>query len=102
MTTDPTKQPEPQAGPGQVAQPAEVARQLSEMVDLIEYQDVIGRKTHYGKKPGPEPWYHTRALLRTYTDPPDAEDLIRLFESVGCKDEVAAAKWIVINDELIP
>ena len=42
-----------------------------------------------------------RALLRTYTNPPDAEEVIRLFESLGCKDEVAAAKWIFVNDEFI-
>lgn len=71
------------------------------MIDLVEYQDVIGRKTRYGKKPGPEPWYHTRALLRTYADPPNVDGVIRLFESVGCNDEVTAAKWVVIQDDLI-
>jgi hypothetical protein len=81
--------------------PAQIVKQLSEMIDLIEYQDVIGRKTRYGKKPGPDPWHHTRALLKTYTNAPDAKEVIRLFESAGCKDEVAAAKWIVIHDDLV-
>ncbi len=80
----------------------QVIKQLSEMIDLVEYQDVIGRKTKYGKKPGPTPWHYTRQLLSSYTDPPDVNEVIRQFESAGCKDEVAAAKWIVINDELVP
>jgi hypothetical protein len=91
--------------PTQPAQPAEAAQvigQLSKMIDLVEYQDVIGRKTRYGKRPGPDPWHYTRQLLSTYTDPPDADDVIQLFKAAGCKDEVAAAKWIVINDELVP
>ena len=82
--------------------PAQLIRQLSEMIDLVEYQDVIGRKTRYGKKPGPDPWHHTRVLRKTYSDVPNAEEVIHLFESAGCRDEVAAAKWIVINDELVP
>jgi hypothetical protein len=72
------------------------------MIDLVEYQDVIGRKTRYGKKPGPTPWHYTHQLLSTYTDPPAVEEVIRLFEQAGCRDEVAAAKWVVINDELVP
>jgi hypothetical protein len=83
-------------------QTQQLIKQLSEMIDLVEYQDVIGRKTRYGKRPGPTPWHYTRQLLSTYTDPPDVEDVIRRFESAGCKDEVEAAKWIVINDELVP
>lgn len=69
------------------------------MIDLVEYQDVSGRKTRYGKKPGPDPWHYTRALLKTYKDAPTAEEVIGLFEQMGCKDEVAAAKWVVWNSE---
>lgn len=90
---DSDKRPEPEQ---------QVVRRLSEMIDLVEYQDVIGRKTRYGKRPGPEPWYHTRRLVSTYSDPPDADEVIALFEQLGCKDEVAAAKWIVVNDEKVP
>src|SRR5438128_278352 len=68
---------------------------------VIEYQDTIGRKTRYGKKPGPTPWHYTRQLVSTYTDPPDVEEVLRQFESAGCKDEIAAAKWIVVNDEWV-
>jgi hypothetical protein len=75
---------------------------LSEIIDLMEYQVFIGSKTKYGRKPGPDPWHYTRKLVSTYTDPPDGEEVIRQFESAGCKDEIAASKWIVINDELVP
>lgn len=87
--------------PEERSQAAQIRGQLSEMIDLVEYQDVIGRKTRYGKKPGPDPWYHTRALLKTYQDAPPAEDVIGLFRLAGCEDEIAAAKWIVINDNSI-
>lgn len=100
MSTLPTSWTNPT--PEEREQAAQIVRQLSEMIDLVEYQDVIGRKTRYGKKPGPDPWYHTRALLKTYQDAPPAEEVIAAFERVGCKDEIAAAKWVVINGELVP
>jgi len=71
------------------------------MIDLIEYQDYIVRKTKYGRKLGPDPWYYARKLVSTYTDPPDVEEMIRQFESAGCKDEIATPKWIVISDEFV-
>ena len=82
--------------------PEQTIRQLSAMIDLIEYQDVIGRKTRYGKRPGPDPWYHTRRLVETYPQGVDVAQVISLFEQAGCKDEVQAAKWIVLHDDLIP
>jgi hypothetical protein len=71
------------------------------VIDLIKYQDYIGHKTKFRRKPGPDPWYYARKLVSTYTDPPDVEEVIRQFENAVCKDEIAAPKWIVINDDFV-
>ena len=76
--------------------------QLSAMIDLVEYQAYIGRKTKYGDKPGPEPWYHTRKLLETYPNKPSLHDVIRMFEELGARSEVEAAMFIGVNMKHIP
>jgi hypothetical protein len=71
---------------------------------LIQHHDFKERKTKYGREPSPYLWYYAHKLVSTYTDtdPPSVEEVIRQFESAGCNDEIAASKWIVVNDELVP
>ncbi len=76
--------------------------QLSELTDLIGLRTYIVDKTKYGKKPGPEPWTHTRASMAMYAPTSDPEEVIHLFESVGCKNEIEAVRWLLKHDELVP
>jgi hypothetical protein len=77
-----------------------ILKQLSQMIDLVEFQAYVGRKTKFGKQPGPEAWYHTRALLATYTDlpgKPAVEDVISYFKQLGIQSEVEAAMFVGVN-----
>jgi hypothetical protein len=76
--------------------------QLSELCDLIGLRTYIVNKTRYGKKPGKEPWSHTRAALAAYAPNTDPHEMIKLFESVGCKNEIEAVRWLLKHDELVP
>ncbi len=76
--------------------------QLSELCDLIGLRTYIVNKTKYGKKPGKEPWTHTRVALATYAPSTEAQQVIQLFESVGCKNEIEAVRWLLRHDELVP
>lgn len=76
--------------------------QLSELTDLIGLRTYIVDKTKYGKKPGPQPWTHTRAALAMYAPGSDPDKVIQLFESVGCENEIEAVRWLLKHDELVP
>jgi hypothetical protein len=72
------------------------------MIDLVEYQTYIGRKTRFGDRPGPDPWYHTRKLLATYAPKPNLDDIIQMFEKLGAKTEIEAAMFVGVNMTHIP
>ena len=80
----------------------EAIRQLSEMINLVDFAGYIGRRSKYGAKPHPDAWGHTRMYLTTCSAPISLESLVEQFQSVGCENEVQAAEWIVLNDRLIP
>ncbi len=79
-----------------------IIKHISDMIDLVEYQMYIGRKTKYGDKPGPEPWYHTQKLLETYPSKPSLEEVVNHFQELGVNNEVEAAMFIGINMKHIP
>jgi hypothetical protein len=76
---------------------------LSELCDLIGLRTHIiegtkrGRKLHAGG-----PWHCTRDYMQGYADPSNTERVIELFEEAGCKDEIAAVRWLLVHDELVP
>ncbi len=76
--------------------------QLSELTDLIGLRTYIVDKTKYGKKPGKEPWTHTRAALAMYAPSTNPDEVVKLFESVGCDNEIEAVRWLLKHDELVP
>ena len=83
---------------------SEVIRQLSQMIDLVEFQAVIGRKSRFGRKPhksDPE-WGYTKEMLATYTVPIELEDVKRHFAEVGCYNEKQAAMWTAVNLDDVP
>jgi hypothetical protein len=75
---------------------------LSEILDLVGLRTYVAKKTNYGRKPGAEPWAYTRAALAEYAPSADAEAVIRLFQEAGCKDEIAAVRWLLKHDDLVP
>lgn len=76
--------------------------QLSEMCDLIGLRVQVLDKSKYGKKPGLDPWTYTRAYLAYYAEGTDPEAVIKRFESVGCKNELEAVRWLLKHDSLVP
>jgi hypothetical protein len=80
----------------------EAIGQLSEMINLVDFAGYIGRRTKYGDRPHAAAWGHTRKYLDTYSVPISLDDVVVLFESVGCPNEVKAAEWVVLNDRYIP
>jgi hypothetical protein len=91
------KQP-PSAGSGA----REVVVQLDQLCDLIGYQTYLGRKTKFGKRPGPSEWHFTREYLAKYAPDTDADQVIDLFKGAGQEDEIHAAMWVALNQEHIP
>ena len=76
--------------------------QLSEFTDLIGLRTYVVNKTKYGRKPGLQPWTHTREALATYAPNSDPDDVIKLFERAGCKNEIEAVRWLLKYDDLVP
>jgi hypothetical protein len=81
-----------------------VIEQLSEMIDLVEYQSVIGRKTRFGKRPHrTDPaWGYSKALFATYTEPRPVEEILLLFGRLGATNEIEVARFIGLNMKHIP
>jgi hypothetical protein len=76
--------------------------QLSTLTDLIGLRTYIIKQTDYGKVRGPEPWEHTRAAMTKYAPSIDVDEVIRLFRSVGCDNEIEAVRWLLKHDDLVP
>lgn len=77
--------------------------QLSSMLDLVEYQSVIGRKSKFGKRPHPkDAWGYSKTLFATYTEARPTEEIIKLFRQLGATDELQAARWIGLRMKYIP
>lgn len=89
-------------GEKQKAKARSTIMQLSELTDLIGLRTYIVNKTKYGRKPGREAWSHTRAAMALYAPGKDVEQVIQLFESVGCKNEIEAVRWLLKYDDLVP
>ncbi len=79
-----------------------VIMQLRELLDPVALMATIGKKTRYGRKPGPTPWHYTRALLAGYGRADDADKVIAIFEAVGVKGEVDAGTWLAEHMDQIP
>jgi hypothetical protein len=75
-------------------------KQLSEKLDLIAYADVVGRKTKYGERPGPNDWHYTRAFVEKYS-PCTPDDVIALFREAGADNDVEAMFHVVNSQHLI-
>lgn len=75
-------------------------RQLSEHLDLIAYADVVGRKTKYGERPGPDDWHYTRLFVEKYGLCP-VDDVIALFLEAGAENDVEAMFHVVNSQHLI-
>lgn len=76
--------------------------QLSEIVDLIGLRQHIIEGTKKGRKLKADPWQNTRDYMRNYADPANTQAVIGLFQGAGCKDELAALRWLLRHDELVP
>jgi hypothetical protein len=80
---------------------ASLIEQLSTLVDLVMFQGWIGRKTKFGKKPGPTSWHYTEQLLRQYNSPVDVAEIATLFEGVEADNEVEGARFCALNLRLV-
>lgn len=82
----------------------QVIRQLSELIDLVEFQATVGRKSRFGKRPhkGDPDWGYTKEMLATYIIPIDLDRVKSLFAEVGCRNELEAAMWVAVNVEDVP
>ena len=76
-------------------------RQLSQLTDLVAYQDFIGRKTRYGKRPGPEPWAFTRRYVAENMQHNTPDDVIRLFIEAGADNDIEAGFHVANSLHLI-
>jgi hypothetical protein len=76
--------------------------QLSEITDLIGLRQHIIDGTSKGRKVKADVWHNTRDYMKRYADPANTDAAIALFESVGCKDEIQAVRWLLKHDELVP
>lgn len=89
--------------PEPTPQELETVRLLSDLIDLVEYQSVIGRKSRFGKKPhAKDLWGYTKALFATYTEPRPFEEIVELFGRLGSTNEIQAARWVALHMKYIP
>ena len=80
-----------------------VITQLSELCDLIGLREQVIHKSKLGKKPHrTDPWGYTRAFLTYYAETTDPQQVIGLFESVGCRNDIEAVQFILRHDEIVP
>ena len=80
-----------------------VIEQLSQLCDLIGLREQIIHKSKLGKKPHPtDPWGYTREILAYYAEATDPQQVIGLFESVGCHNDIDALRFILRHDEIVP
>jgi hypothetical protein len=77
-------------------------KQLSQLTDLVHYQDFIGRKTRYGDKSGPEAWTYTRQYATRFMPHSNAEEIISLLKQVGAENDIEAAMHVANSLHLIP
>ena len=76
--------------------------QLSDLTDLIGIRTYVIKRTPRGKSSNPDPWGYTREALAMYAPETDADEVIKLFEGAGCKNELEAVRWLLQYDELVP
>ncbi len=76
--------------------------QLSELADLIGLRTQIIEGTQRGRVLCADPWHNTRAYMGSYADPANTGHVIDLLQGAGCKDEIAAVRWLLKHDEYVP
>lgn len=82
--------------------PENIVKQLSELCDVLGLREEVVKHTKYGKQPHPsDQWGFTRAFIAEYADRTDAQEVIAIFEGLGIKDEIGAARWLLKHDDLI-
>ena len=75
--------------------------QLSEIIDPIGLCEYIIQRTPRGKSLNPDAWGYTREAIAKYSEGSDPNEVIRLFEAVGCDNELEAVRWLLKNDRYI-
>src|SRR3954453_2435530 len=90
--TDKDKQ---QSGEREQERARSTIMQLSALTDLIGIRTYVIKRTPKGKSTNPAPWGYTREALATYAPDADADEVIRLFEGAGCKNELEAVRWLL-------
>jgi hypothetical protein len=75
--------------------------QLSKLVDLGGLATHIAMRTYGGREPGVEPWENTREYMQEQADSANADQVIALFESAGCENEIEAVLWLNKHDDLV-
>jgi hypothetical protein len=76
--------------------------QLSQLTDLVAYQDFIGRKSRYGKRAGAEAWTYTRQYASENMPHCTHEEVIRLFVEAGADNDIEAGFHVANSLHLIP
>ena len=76
--------------------------QLNKLLDPLALMALIGKKTRYGRKPGPSAWHYTEEWLSKQGRAQDADKVIAAFECVGVTDEVDAGVWLAEHQDRIP
>jgi hypothetical protein len=77
-------------------------KRLSELTDLVLFQDWIGRKTKDGDRSGPQAWHFTRQYVAKHMKNCDAAEVIALFTEAGADNDIEAMFHVVNAIHLIP
>jgi hypothetical protein len=78
----------------------EVRAELETLIDLYDYATYVWHKTRYGERPGHAIWYWTHKYVRKRgKDQNSFSVVVRLFESVYCRNDIQAAMWCTARDE---
>lgn len=93
----------PHRPPEDMGKVKDTIMQLSDLCDLVGLRVQLIDKSKYGKKPHPsDPWGYTREFLAYYAESTDPQQVISLFESAGCENEIEAARWLLRHDKIVP
>jgi hypothetical protein len=80
----------------------ETIRQLSKLVDLRGLSTHIAMRTYGGRERGAEPWENTREYMQEQDNLANTDQVVALFESAGCENEIEAVLWLDKYDEFVP
>jgi len=71
---------------------------LGRLMDLKAFGTYIAMFTYGGREPAPQPWDNTRDFMGEQGGADNADKVIALFESAGCKSEIEAVLWLDRHD----